>query len=160
MGYAHYEIVRNGETIQAGYGVEAVCEEDGCKTKIDRGLAYLCGKHPGGDEHGCGGYYCEQHLYGIDQCKRCSEAADKANAWMHPESGEEFDLRDQFLPAGSSYDARGIAWRHAGNWQGEVPLVEPVYAHSQAPAPGAAKVLTEGEWEDVARIIHRQIQNA
>lgn len=161
MGYAHYEIVRNGETIEAGYGVEAVCEEDGCKAKIDRGLAYLCGKHPGGDEHGCGGYYCEQHLYGgVSQCKRCSEAADKANRWVHPETGEEFDLRDQFLPAGSSYDARGIVWRHAGNWQNEAPLVEPVYAHSQTPAPGAAKMLTEGEWEEVGRIIYRQILSA
>jgi hypothetical protein len=160
MGYAHYEIIRNGRTIEAGYAVEAVCEEAGCKAKIDRGLAYLCGKHPGGDERGCGGYFCEQHLYGDNQCKRCSDVADKANAWIHPETGEEFDLRDQLLPAGSSYDGRGIVWRHTGNWQREVPLVEPVYAHSQVPAPGAARMLTEGEWEDVARIIHRQLRTA
>ncbi|AWT42574.1 MULTISPECIES: hypothetical protein [Streptomyces] len=63
MGYAYYEITRNGETIQAGYSVEVVCEEDGCDEKIDRGLAHLCGAQPGGDEYGCGGYYCGHHLY-------------------------------------------------------------------------------------------------
>lgn len=157
MGYAYYEIIRNGEKIEAGYSVETVCEKDGCETPIDRGLAYLCGKTPGGDEHGCGGYFCGQHLYGGQQCEACSEAADKANAWMNPGTGEEFDLRDQFLPAGSSYDARGIVWRHVGNWQGEVPLVEPVYAHTQVPAPGAARMLTEGEWENAAVIMYRQL---
>jgi hypothetical protein len=150
MGYGYYEIIRNGEKIEAGYGVKARCEKRWCWRRIDRGLAYLCGKTPGGDEHGCG----DNH------CKPCAEAADKANAWTHPDTGEEFDLRDQFLPAGSDYDARGIVWRHTGNWQDETPLVEPVYANTQAPAPGAAKKLTEGEWEEVGRIIHRQIQTA
>lgn len=79
MGYAHYEIIRNGETIQAGYGVETVCEEDGCEENIDRGLGYLCGMTPGGDEHGCGGYYCSQHLHmgpniDTDLCGRCIDA--------------------------------------------------------------------------------------
>ena len=84
MGYAHYEITRNGEKIEAGYGVETVCEEDGCEEKIDRGLAYLCGETPGGDEHGCGGYYCGQHLYmslreGVgDLCTRCMEVAKQS----------------------------------------------------------------------------------
>lgn len=63
MGYARYEIRRNGEKIEAGYDVPTVCEQDGCQEQIDRGLAYLCGQAPGGDEHGCGGYYCGQHLY-------------------------------------------------------------------------------------------------
>ncbi|MFD8949447.1 hypothetical protein ACFV0B_11390 [Streptomyces xanthophaeus] len=63
MGYAHYEITRNGQKIEAGYGVQASCEQDGCEEQIDRGLAYLCGKEPGGDEHGCGGYFCGQHHY-------------------------------------------------------------------------------------------------
>jgi len=159
MGYAHYEITRpDGITIEAGYGVEAVCEETGCKAKIDRGLGYLCGKDPGGDEHGCGGYFCEQHLYGDNQCKPCAEAADKANAWVHPETGEEFDLRDQFLPAGTRYDGRGIVWRHVGYRQDAVPLVEPVYAHTQEPAPGAARMLTEGEWENAAVVMYRQLR--
>jgi hypothetical protein len=80
MGNAIYEIYRNGEKIQAGYSVKAVCEEDGCAEKIDRGLAYLCGNEPGGDEYGCGGYYCANHLYlgsgapvSEGLCGRCSK---------------------------------------------------------------------------------------
>lgn len=78
MGYALYEITRNGETIQAGYTVPTICEEDGCNEQIDRGLAHLCGATPGGDEYGCGGYYCGQHLYGgigpaEGLCKRDNE---------------------------------------------------------------------------------------
>lgn len=63
MGYAHYEITRNGETIEAGYAVDAVCDQEGCTTEIDRGLGYLCGETPGGTEHACGGYFCSEHLY-------------------------------------------------------------------------------------------------
>ncbi|MFJ3289972.1 hypothetical protein ACIPMW_32390 [Streptomyces sp. NPDC086669] len=81
MGYAYYEITRNGETIEAGYSVETVCEETDCTEQIDRGLAHLCGAQPGGDEYGCGGYYCGQHLYGgigpaQGLCSRCSQRHD------------------------------------------------------------------------------------
>jgi hypothetical protein len=77
MGYMQYKITRNGETIQAGYGIETVCEEDGCTGQIDRGLGYLCGQDLGGDEYGCGGYFCGSHLYGApegehgERCARC-----------------------------------------------------------------------------------------
>lgn len=64
MGYARYEIMRDGEKIEAGYSVAATCEEPGCAEAIDRGLGCLCGGHPGGDEYGCGGYFCGAHLYG------------------------------------------------------------------------------------------------
>jgi hypothetical protein len=62
MGYASYTVSRNGEQIEAGYAVEDVCNADGCKEEIDRGLDYLCGRTPGGDEYGCGGYFCGEHL--------------------------------------------------------------------------------------------------
>lgn len=74
MGYAHYVLADGRE---AGYAVEDICNEDGCNTKIDRGFGYLCGDIPGGDEYGCGGYFCGEHLYGGPkecnggQCKRC-----------------------------------------------------------------------------------------
>lgn len=83
MGYASYTIQRNGETIDAGYGIDATCEEPGCDADIDRGLAHLCGQAPGGDEHGCGGYYCAKHLFmgpnaaTGDLCGRCSERAEE-----------------------------------------------------------------------------------
>lgn len=79
MGYAFYEIYRNGKKIEAGYSVATVCEEDGCEENIDRGLVHLCGATPGGDEYGCGGYFCGQHLLGSPvpeasgQCKSCSD---------------------------------------------------------------------------------------
>lgn len=89
MGYAHYEITRNGEQIEAGYSVEATCEQDGCEERIDRGLGYLCGADPGGDEYGCGGYFCGEHLYGgvgpaQSQCGSCSERWEKE----HPDPAE------------------------------------------------------------------------
>ncbi|MFF9559282.1 hypothetical protein ACF1DY_26125 [Streptomyces albus] len=63
MGYARYEIYRNGEKIEAGYDVEAMCDKPDCTTRIWRGLDALCGQTPGGDEHGCGDYFCDEHLY-------------------------------------------------------------------------------------------------
>ncbi|MEU0831279.1 hypothetical protein [Streptomyces sp. NPDC005969] len=158
MGYAFYEITRpNGETTEAGYDVEAVCERNGCEAKIDRGLAYLCGKTPGGDEHGCGGYFCENDLYGDNQCKPCSEAADKANAWIHPVTGERFDLRDHYLPAGAEYDARGTVWKHLGEFDGDTPLLTPIYAIDVRPTGEAPRRIKDGEWEEAARAIHRQM---
>jgi len=92
MGYAHYEITRNGKTIQAGYGVPTTCEQPGCTEKIDRGLAHHCGETPGGDEHGCGGYFCGDHLYmnanpaaSGSACRACNDRYDA----QHPEEDEE-----------------------------------------------------------------------
>ncbi len=62
MGYARYEIYRNGEKIEAGYAVEAMCDKPDCTARVWRGLDALCGENPGGDEHGCGGYFCDDDL--------------------------------------------------------------------------------------------------
>jgi hypothetical protein len=80
MGYMCYTITRRGEEIEAGYGVETVCEQDDCPAQIDRGLAYLCGDVPGGDEYGCGGYFCGKHLYGAGRCKSCLDKAEQRTA--------------------------------------------------------------------------------
>lgn len=64
MGYAHYTLDDGRE---AGYGVDAVCDEPGCDAKIDRGLAYLCGAQPDPDDgEGCGRYFCGEHLFIAD----------------------------------------------------------------------------------------------
>lgn len=64
MGYARYTVRRaDGTEIEAGYGVVAECDQDNCTREIDRGLAFLCGDGPGGGEHGCGCYFCGEHLY-------------------------------------------------------------------------------------------------
>lgn len=80
MGYGHY-VLDDGR--EAGYNVSATCDEPDCTAEIDRGLAYLCGETPGGDEYGCGGYFCGAHLFynlrlpeGTPQL--CSGCIDKA----------------------------------------------------------------------------------
>lgn len=81
MGYAHY-VLPDGR--EAGYDVEDVCNWDGCDEEIDRGLGYLCGKTPGGDEFGCGKYFCNEHLYLSEQggwrCEPCLDAEVEADA--------------------------------------------------------------------------------
>lgn len=58
-----------------GYGVPAICDHPGCITKIDRGLAYVCGGHPYGGDRGCGLYFCFEHLIDHERlpklCQRC-----------------------------------------------------------------------------------------
>jgi hypothetical protein len=46
-----------------GYGVPAYCDAPGCQAEIDRGLSCVCGGEPYGGEHGCGLYFCAQHLF-------------------------------------------------------------------------------------------------
>lgn len=74
MESARYEIFRRGQMIDAGYDVPTTCEQPRCNEQINRGLDHLCGVTPGGDEHGCGGYFCGQHLYPapvVEVGKRC-----------------------------------------------------------------------------------------
>lgn len=61
-----------------GYGVPATCDHPGCGAEINRGLSYVCGSNPYGGEHGCGLYFCKDHLrYASDKrdnaqlCARC-----------------------------------------------------------------------------------------
>lgn len=46
-----------------GYGVVAYCDHPGCKRKINRGLAHVCGGDMYGGEFGCGRHFCSDHLY-------------------------------------------------------------------------------------------------
>lgn len=83
MGYAEYGLA---DGRKAGYAVEATCDEQDCTVRIDRGLGYLCGQMPGGDEWGCGGYFCSAHLFfvGIEDapqmCGHCADLAIARNA--------------------------------------------------------------------------------
>lgn len=76
MGWSLGE--HNGRDI--GYGVPAYCDHPGCMKEIDRGLGYVCGSEPYGGEHGCGLFFCEDHLWhrsprssyrSVQNCKRC-----------------------------------------------------------------------------------------
>lgn len=61
-----------------GYGVPATCDHPGCGAAIHRGLSHVCGDNPYGGEHGCGLFFCEQHLRAAGEkrhraplCQRC-----------------------------------------------------------------------------------------
>src|SRR5690242_17570170 len=57
-----------------GYGIPALCDYPGCNKLIDRGLSYVCGGELYGGEHGCGLYFCVDHLLmgeEAQQCQRC-----------------------------------------------------------------------------------------
>ena len=61
MGYAAYVLPDGTE---AGYGVEAPCDADGCDTPVWRGVDALCGQRPGENEPGeagCGRWHCGAH---------------------------------------------------------------------------------------------------
>jgi hypothetical protein len=79
MGYAQYTLSDGRE---AGYAVQATCDEPNCDAKIDRGMAYCC-LPVGGGEHGCGHYFCSDHLtYSLDVPKGESQSCfecDKLN---------------------------------------------------------------------------------
>jgi len=61
MGWAYCGKDSKGRDI--GYGIEAVCDYEGCNNKIDRGLAYKCGPMHGSGEFHCEGYFCGEHLF-------------------------------------------------------------------------------------------------
>jgi hypothetical protein len=67
MGYSYY-VLPDGR--EAGYGVEATCDRDGCEEQIDRGLGFLCGQHPDGHrtdgDPGCGRYFCTARWHDAD----------------------------------------------------------------------------------------------
>lgn len=74
MGWARGE--SRGRAV--GYAVRAICDEPGCKTQIDRGLAFVCGQMHGGSETACGGYFCSDHLFMVlGTGQRCRSCADK-----------------------------------------------------------------------------------
>lgn len=87
MGYAYYTLPDGRE---AGYSVEATCDKPGCDAKIDRGLGYLCGREPGGDEFGCGDYFCEDHNYDHE----CPVPDPDEQAWLTEDDEPDLDGRE------------------------------------------------------------------
>lgn len=70
----------NAEGRKVGYLVRATCDEKGCRARIDRGLAYVCGGMHDGGEQGCGRYFCGRHLFigrGSQLCAACYDRQPK-----------------------------------------------------------------------------------
>lgn len=59
-----------------GYGVPAYCDHPECSAEIDRGLGYVCGNAPYGGEHGCGLFFCGNHMRACNLCERCVKGED------------------------------------------------------------------------------------
>lgn len=73
MGWS-YGVV---EGKKVGYSVQAICEQQGCRTKIDRGLSYKCGSDIGSGVGFCNRFFCTEHLYylgigGVQVCQACA----------------------------------------------------------------------------------------
>lgn len=70
-----------------GYGVPATCDHPDCNTKIDRGIAHVCGGEPYGGEEGCGLHFCGEHLTAYKcLCERCCKEQPAFGAKPdHPE---------------------------------------------------------------------------
>lgn len=66
-----------------GYGIVCKCHKRGCKARIDRGLAYVCGDMHEGGEFGCGYYFCGDHRCYVGQDSNgscvtlCAKCADR-----------------------------------------------------------------------------------
>lgn len=71
MGWAYGEV----DGREVGYSIEAECDQDGCTARINRGLAYCCGDMHGGTEHGCGRYFCTEHLFFTALGQQCCRYA-------------------------------------------------------------------------------------
>lgn len=68
---------------EMGYAILGVCHAEGCDKAIDHGISYVCGGMHEGGEHGCGYYFCGDHLavycrgddpLGYELCKACGQA--------------------------------------------------------------------------------------
>ena len=83
MGYGYYTLYDGRD---AGYGVDATCDDPGCDASITRGLDNLCGDNPavwGPPSHGCGRYFCSDHLFfcggpGAYRCGTCLDFEEAA----------------------------------------------------------------------------------
>jgi len=68
-----------------GYGVPAECDYPGCQAKIDRGLSWVCGSEAYGGEHGCGLFFCDEHLrYGRAYGNECARMCTRCYHYRPP----------------------------------------------------------------------------
>jgi hypothetical protein len=66
-----------------GYGVPALCDHPKCNARINRGLAYVCcDQQPHGAPHGCGLYFCYEHVDVLRH--RCARCVKGKQAYKHP----------------------------------------------------------------------------
>lgn len=82
-----------------GYGVPAECDYPDCHAKIDRGLAYVCGGEPYGEPHGCGLYFCAEHLtYKTVRVPRADGSEDEETVQLCERCPLDDERPDPFEP--------------------------------------------------------------
>jgi len=88
----------NSDGREVGYAVQATCDHPECNVAIDRGLSYICGGMMDGGEHGCGKFFCSQHLNvtltgpaTVQLCRRCLREYERE----HPDESIEDQLRNE-----------------------------------------------------------------
>ena len=67
-----WQVYENSDGRWCGYGVPAICDHPTCSEQIDRGVTFVCGDTPGGGDHGCGLYFCADHMSWVYRGPRCS----------------------------------------------------------------------------------------
>lgn len=99
-----------------GYGVPAVCDHPGCDKAINRGLSHVCGTDPRGGEHGCGLYFCGDHLHFEDRddecpqlCERCASEAGCFDPKPDTAEWVEWKLSDESWAQWRSENAEEVA---------------------------------------------------
>lgn len=81
MSWANCGTDSKGRSI--GYAHEATCDHPGCDEKIDRGLAYTCGGMHGENEGDCEGYFCDKHLFSVEDPDERFHSARLCEACKH-----------------------------------------------------------------------------
>lgn len=71
-----------------GYGVPAVCDHPDCAEGINRGLGFVCGSDAYGGEHGCGLFFCSDHLQSVEVDGEWVRLCERCEASLEP-----FDLK-------------------------------------------------------------------
>lgn len=118
MGWAHCGEDAYGR--EMGYSVVAKCDQKGCRRRIDRGLAYVCGGMHKGGEYGCGGYFCEKHRFAPDRrkvygglCKRCLRRSGSGlGHWLSRLPIPKTTGRPQALPRSEETQDRPADYLH------------------------------------------------
>lgn len=90
-----------------GYGVPAECDHPGCDAQIDRGLAYVCGQEPYGEDAGCGLFFCENHLF-----------------FSQPNEGGHSEIEDEDED-GTFVCERCRDWNQRDTYEGEFKTFDP-----------------------------------
>ena len=67
-----------------GYGVPSTCDHPGCGKQLNRGLSYVCGGEPYGGEHGCGLFFCGEHMHHEDRGEECPQLCERCAAEQEP----------------------------------------------------------------------------